>query len=373
VTARALEHLAGRCLMLGIRGSGPHDPAFRADLEACREAHVGGIILFDVHAPAMRRLIAEGATPEAARARATRNIQSPAQLRGLAARLRETLGPDLLIAIDQEGGAVARLNLARGFPATIPAADFAALDPPARRRAAAGLARTVAEAGIDINFAPCVDLALDEAGFIARAGRAFSADPDAVIACARDIVDIHRADGVITCLKHFPGHGSAHADSHEQLPDITDTHQPDVELAAYRALCAPSGAAAPAPMVMTGHLLHRRLDPELPASLSPAITTGLLRRQIGFEGVIVTDSLDMRAVRDRWDAPTAAILALRAGADLVLDAHNLPPRDGDDGAERACEAVEIAEAIARAVRDGTLDLEALGASAARIARLRPGS
>lgn len=370
MNTRELERLAGRCLMVGIRGSGPHDAAFCADVESCREAGVGGIILFDVHAPARQRLIAEGARPDSERS--ARNISSREHLRELTAYLRETLGPDLLIAIDQEGGAVARLKPARGFPPTISATEFAALDARARRHAAAALAGTVAEAGIDINFAPCVDLALDADGPIARAHRAFSADYKTVIACARAIIEAHAAVGVITCLKHFPGHGSARADSHEQLPDITAEHDPDLELAPYRALCARARRAPPVPMVMTGHLLDRDLDPDLPASLSPAITTGLLRQEIGFEGVIVTDSLDMRAIRNRWDAPTAAVLALRAGADLVLDAHNLPPRDGD-GAERACEAIEIAEAIARSVRDGTLPLETLAAAATRIQQLRPGA
>src|SRR5690606_2052547 len=148
-------------------------------------AQVGGVILFDVHAPEMARLIAGGVAPEEARQRATRNVESPEQLRELTASLRETLGPDLLIAVDQAGGAVARLNPARGFPPTISAAEFAALNPRARRRAAADLARTIAEAGIDINFAPCVDLALDRIGPIARAHRAFSADDRTVIACAR--------------------------------------------------------------------------------------------------------------------------------------------------------------------------------------------
>src|SRR5690606_3262254 len=134
------------------------------------------------------------------------------------------------------------------------------------------------------------------------------------------------------------GHGSARADSHAELPDITETYLTYEEAAPYFAF-APSPLTSEqisgkAPMVLTGHLLHRELDPELPASLSPALTAEL-REKLMFNGVIITDSLDMRAIRDRWDAPTAAVMALRAGADIALDAHNLPQ---PDGAERPCEA-----------------------------------
>ncbi|MFG0285388.1 MAG: glycoside hydrolase family 3 N-terminal domain-containing protein [Phycisphaerales bacterium JB039] len=400
MSSKHIEHLAGRRLMVGIRGAGPDDTAFRQDLDACREARVGGIILFDVDVPQMRAAMARGARADEARTQATRNITSPAQLRELTGLLRDALGPDLLIAIDQEGGAVARLNPSRGFAATPSAAEFARLAPDAQVAAADALAGAVADAGIDINFAPCVDLALNpDSDVIAGAGRAFSADPEVVITCARRIIDAHARAGVTTCLKHFPGHGSARADSHESLPDITDSHQPELELAPYRALLgypptpwgargypptpwgasgypptpwgarstSPHPAEAPprsvgAPMVMTGHLLHRALDPHLPASLSPAITTGLLRNQLGFGGVIITDSLDMRAIRDRFSAAEAAILALRAGADIALDGHNLT-------ADRPCEAVALRDAIARAARDGALDPEALAASAARADRL----
>lgn len=356
MSLREVERLAGRRLMVGFRGGGPEDFGFREDIEACREAGVGGVILFDVDVPAMRAAIKAGASATDARAQAARNIRSPAQVRELVGLLREMLAPELLVAIDQEGGAVARLGPGRGFAPAPSAAEFARLTPVEQAAAAAELVRPLAEAGIDVNFAPCVDLALAKEGAIARAGRAFGADAEQVIVCARRALEAHVAAGVTACLKHFPGHGSAAADSHEALPDLTEAHR-EAELAPYRALRAP--------MVMTGHLLHRRLDPQLPASLSPAVTTGLLRGDIGFEGVIVTDSLDMRAIRDRWSAPEAAVLALRAGADLAMDAHNLT------GA-RPCEAVAMRDAIARAARDGDLDTDALRASEDRIKSLIQG-
>ncbi len=353
MSLREIERLAGGRLMVGFRGSGPEEPGFCEDIDACREAGVGGVILFDVDVPAMRAAIKAGVPAADARARATRNIRSRAQLRELVGLLREILGAELLIAIDQEGGAVARLGPGRGFAPAPSAAEFARMTPVEQAAAAAELVRPLAAAGICVNFAPCVDLALAKEGGIARAGRAFGADPEQVIACGQRVLEAHAAAGVTACLKHFPGHGSAAADSHEALPDITQAHR-EAELAPYRALRAP--------MVMTGHLLHRRLDPQLPASLSPAVTTTLLRGDIGFEGVIVTDSLDMRAIRDRWSAPEAALLALRAGADLALDAHNLT-------SARACEAVAMRDAIARAARDGDLDADGLRASADKIKSL----
>ncbi len=313
---------AGRLLCVGIRGTEPGQDLLEADLEACRRAGVGGIILFDVDVPTLRRLEGEGVAPAEARRRAVRNIVDPDQLQRLMARIREALGAGVFIAVDQEGGQVARLTSGSGFRDDPSAREFAALDPEGRRRSAAAQAAQLARLGFDLNFAPCVDLDLEaDNPIIGRLDRAYAAVPDEVIACAREVITAHREAGVACCLKHFPGHGSSRTDTHLGAVDITTSWQREPELEPYQALAGAAGVA-----VMTAHVVHRGLDPELPASLSPRITGTLLRNEVGFDGVIVTDSLDMRAITGRHTLQEAVVLAVAAGADMVLDGFNLEDR-----------------------------------------------
>lgn len=324
--------------MVGVRGARPGDDALRRDLDDCLAARCRAVVLFDRDVPS------GGA----------RNIESPTQVRELIAFLRETLGDGTLVAIDQEGGAVQRLRAGRGFVESPSAAAFAAMTALDRAASATALARQLASLGIDLNFAPCVDLAIDPASpIIAAKERSFGADGAVVVAMAREALAAHRAACVAACVKHFPGHGSAGADSHLGLPDVTAVWR-ERELAPFAAL------AGDTPAVMTGHLLHRGVDDDQPASLSREWTTGVLRGRLGFGGAVVTDSLDMRAIRDRFGAGEAAARALRAGADLALDANNMP------GEPRACPAGEMAGAIARAVERGDLAPERVAASARRV-------
>lgn len=307
----------GRLLVVGIRGAAPGEHLLEADLQACREAGVGGIILFDVDVPALSRL------PHADPLAAPRNIRSPEQLAALVEYVRDQLGPDLWISVDQEGGQVARLSPRRGFAADPSAEEFAALATPLRIEAARAQADRLASLGINLNFAPCVDLRLNpESEILARNGRVYSDRPGIVIEAANTVLDAHAAAGVAACLKHFPGHGSSAADTHEGVADITGTWQREVELAPYIEL-----GTRPGLCVMVAHVQHQDLDPSLPASLSPRIIDGLLRSEIGFDGVVVTDSIDMLAIARRWSPTEAAVAAVQAGADLVVDGFNLTPRD----------------------------------------------
>ena len=354
----------GRLIWVGVRGAEPGDPALEADLDACARVGVGGVILFDVDAPARDRLMAEGAAPEDARRLATRNVLSPDQLRRLTDHLRARLGGHLIVSVDQEGGAVARLGPSRGFPETPSARAYAAMDARDRARAAAGLASTLAGAGIDLNLAPCVDVELAPDGpAIGALGRSFGADPRRVAALAGEQMDALRAGGLASCLKHFPGHGSAAGDTHLADVDITLTFDADAELAPYRALLGPDRPCAAAPdAVLVGHMIHRGLDAALPCSLSPRVIGGLLRGELGFDGVVITDALDMRAVAGRFRPGEASVLAILAGADAALDANNLGP-------ERPCPAPEMLDALRVARRDGRLHDERIGRSLARLESL----
>lgn len=327
--------------MVGVRGARPDDDALRRDLDACRESRCRAVALFDRDAPSG----------------GGRNIESPGQLRELTAFIRESLGPDTLIGIDQEGGAVQRLRAPAGFIESPSASEFASRTRAERRDIARAQAAQLRDLGIDLNFAPCVDVAINPASpIIATRGRSFGADSLLVVGCANEVVAAHHDARVVPCLKHFPGHGSARADSHLGLPDITDCWIEAIELAPF---VSPMNKHDPI-CVMTAHLLHRRVDADLPASLSRPWTTGVLRERLGFTGVIITDSIDMRAIADRFPPGDAAARALAAGADLALDANNMP------GSTRACPSPLMANAISRAVEDGRIDPASVAQSARRV-------
>lgn len=343
-----MRALAGRMVMVGVRGAAPGDADLERDLEACRRAGVSAIILFD-------REASSGAA---------RNIRDPRQTRALTEHIRRRLGASTIIGVDQEGGAVARLKEAAGFGASVSAETFAWLSADEQFAAAERLASDVAATGCDLNFAPCVDVAVDpENPIITRLGRAYSDDPEIVTACARRMIEAHQRAGLATCLKHYPGHGSSRGDTHLGGVDITDTFDPERELAPYAALVNEAQRRDWRTCVMTAHVLDRAVDPDRPASLSRA-HMDRLREEIGFEGVVVTDSLDMGAVAGNMTIEDATVQAVDAGADLVLHCNNGP------GEKRPCPAEGIVDAIADAAAAGRIrgGMDRLRLSARRIGR-----
>lgn len=296
-----LEERIGRMLVVGFRGleAGPGSDIVRT----IRRQRIGGVILFDRDLPAGRDV---------------RNVRSPHQVRQLTADLQAAAPYPLLIAVDQEGGRVNRLGPRHGFPTGPGAAELGRAPVAAAREAAAATARRLAALGVNWNLVPVVDLALNRDNpVIAGLGRSFGTDPEAVAARAAATVRAHRRAGVRTSLKHFPGHGNARGDTHAGLVDITATWQRR-ELRPYRLLIGEDLAGS----IMVGHLRHRGLDPRWPASLSPAVIRGLLREEMGFRGVVVSDDLQMGAVRDRFGLRTVIRQALRAEADLLMFANN---------------------------------------------------
>ena len=341
---------AGRLLMVGFRGTSVAGAGPLAD--QIRHGQVGGVVLFD-----RDRSVPEQSTGH-------RNVVSASQVQALVAGLKDlAAGDPLLVAVDQEGGNVARFSERHGFPPTPSARELGRAGDLARTRAEAGsIAQTLAGLGVDLNLAPVVDLELNPEGpAIGAAGRSFSADPAVVVAHARAFVEAHRREGVLTTLKHFPGHGSAAADSHRSLPDVTGTWSAG-ELVPYRTLISEGFADA----IMTAHVRHRGLDPGWPATLSPAIVGGILRGELGFGGVVITDDLQMRAIAAEHSLQTAIRQALRAGADVLLFANNSPGAYDDQIAPRAVET------ILHLVERGEVPAEAIAASATRVRRLAAG-
>jgi len=302
--AAALRRRIAQLLMVGFRGRDlAADDPILADIG---ELGLGGVILFG------------------------RNISSPAQLVTLTATLRAAAGDrPLLIATDQEGGQVARLNAANGFEA-LPSAAALGRSGSVAQAGAAGrrIGSMLSSAGINLNLAPVVDLDVNQQNpSIGVLGRSFSADPQVVIEMSEAQIDgQHTSGAVLTTLKHFPGLGSATGDTDVEFVDITQTWRRR-ELQPFRAVIADGMAD----LVMVGNALNGQLDPDLPSSLSPA-TLEVLRNELAFEGVVITDDLGASALRARYSDDDILRRALLAGNDLLLLANSSQPVGGVAGA-----------------------------------------
>jgi beta-N-acetylhexosaminidase len=293
------EKIAG-LIIVGFRGSRLGQvPWLRT---ALRESGLGGVILFDRDQPTG----------------AQRNVLSPAQVKTLTGDLRVAAGPRrILVSVDQEGGLVTRLSPTHGFPAAQSEAEIGRGTVAEARTWARGIARTLATAGINLNFAPVVDLNVNpRSPAIGALDRSFSADPDVVVAMATAEIEAHRAAGVRTTLKHFPGIGSSTTNTDFGVADVTKTWTRR-ELEPFQRLIA----AGTADVVMAGHVVNRKLDPDHPASLSRAIVANLLRGELGWTGPVVTDDLQAKAIVGAFGFDEAVVLALEAGNDLLLFAN----------------------------------------------------
>ncbi len=246
-----------------------------------------------------------------------RHIVSEAQFTRLCSDLRELLGPESLIAIDQEGGGVVRTDFWPFPPSAL--ALGAARDLSLTRQVAAANARFLRSVGLNWNFAPVLDVNVNPLNPVIG-DRAFSSDPQHVAEHGLAYAEGLMEEGVAACAKHFPGHGDTAADSHLTLPTVDRTR---ADLDRTELLPFRRAAAAGLPAMMTAHIVFPALDAELPATLSPAILNGLLRKEWGYEGVIVTDSMGMQAIDghsfgQHSGRGPAAVQALQAGADMVM-------------------------------------------------------
>jgi beta-N-acetylhexosaminidase len=310
---------------------------------------VGGVILFerDVATGKPRNLV----SPDQVR-RLTRDLQSLA---------RFCVGRPLFIAADNEGGRVMRLSPRLGFPAWPSAQELGASDDvDATRDEARRMGAELREAGINWNLAPVVDVAINPNNpAVVALGRSFSSDPARVTAHARAFIEGMHEAGILTALKHFPGHGSSLRDSHAGFTDVTDTADLDAELAPYRALIALGLADS----VMTAHVFNRGLDPWDPATLSRYTVQRILRGWLRYKGVIVSDDLLMGAIIRHYGLGEAAVAALGAGVDVLLISQNAH-RSVAGAAELVVDAVNAAMA------EGLLSPSRVAAALEHVAALR---
>lgn len=324
----SIADLVGQSIMIAFRGT----RATPDVLDLLAHTRAGGVILF------------------------RNNIGTPAELYELVQTLQThaaELGlPPLFVAIDQEGGNVSRL-----LPpfTTVPSqmAQAATGDPQTAVQCAAITAQQLRAFGINTNFAPVLDVNNNPHNPVIGV-RSFGSDPQPVDRFARAALAGYKQAGVIATAKHFPGHGDTSVDSHLGLPVVAHdrTRLDAIELAPFR-----SAVAAGVPAIMTAHIVFPALDDQ-PATLSRPILTDLLRDELGFPGVIYTDALEMRALRDRYTPAESAVLSKAAGADVVLPMGTL------------AEQRDVADAFRAAVEDGRLQIDLFECTAMRLRKLR---
>ncbi|MBI2844326.1 MAG: beta-N-acetylhexosaminidase [Armatimonadetes bacterium] len=283
-----------------------------------------------------------------------RNVAPPyVQTAELLNQIQTASNLPLFVTVDQEGGPVARFtepftvfpsNMAFGATGS---ADYA-------RRAAAATAQELKAIGVNFNFAPCVDVNSNPSNPIIGV-RSYGESPDLVAELSAAAIKGYQNSGIIACAKHFPGHGDTSVDSHLQLPAVL--HGKDriesVELVPFR-----TAIHAGVDSIMITHIMFSAFDIERPATLSNRIITGLLRGQMGFSGVVITDCLEMKAISENYHPAEVGVLAVQAGADILLACHTLSYQR------------EMREGLLRAVRDGQIPESRIDESVGRILALK---
>ena len=338
----SIEEAVGQMLMIGFRG----DVLYGDIIALLRDIQPGGVVLFDYDLPSKGSVV--------------RNITSPHQLRALTSALQD-IAP-YFIAVDAEGGYVNRLKKEYGFAVSVPSAqELGGQSWGKTKKVAETLARKLKDMGINWNFAPVVDVNIDsKSPAIGAIERSFSDVPRTVIAHANAFVKAHREQQVIPTLKHFPGHGSAAGDTHLGVTDVTETYRCAKELLPYQKFIQ-RGYGDP---ILTAHIVNRKLDKSgRPATLSHDIMTKLLRYEMGFDGVIISDDMQMGAIVEAYGLTEAVVEAVTAGVDVILLANQI----GEYNIEQV---YDVKKAIVQAVADGVIKEERICESFHRIQRLK---
>lgn len=331
----------GEMLMVGFRGT-TQSNIEQHIIRDIQEYHIGGVLLFEYDAPTGRH---------------KRNISSASQTKQLCTYLQRMSAEPLLIAIDQEGGKVNRLKPSYGFP-PIPSAEHMASTDSVVQYAQIN-ATNLSKLGINVNFAPCVDLNINPScPVIGKLERSFGESPDMVIKYANQWITEHNKVGVISCLKHFPGHGSSKNDSHLGITDVSKTWTAE-ELEPYQQLIAQGKVQ----MVMMSHIVNVNYAPE-PASLAP-VYYKILREDMNFKGVIITDDIAMGAIAKQFGHAEAIRLAITSGADMICISNNGNSYDP----EIVPKTIEI---ILEFVKSGQISSKQITQSANRIRQLKKG-
>ena len=332
--AAGLEGKLGQLLMLGFYGDAPSASSARALARHIEKGRAGGAVFL------------------------RHNVGSRAGVEALAGMFREAGGrAPAMLSIDQEGGKVQRLGTKHGYTDIPEAGRVAARFSPAQaRQLYKNAGRELRRSGFNVNLAPAIDLHDPNNPVIGKYERAYGTDPRTVAAYGRAFIEGMGAAGVGCVAKHFPGHGTSRGDSHDGFVDITRTWD-EKELLPFQQL------AAVAPMVMGGHLVHQSLTGKsTPVTFSQDLLQGTLRGKLGFQGAVMTDDLDMGAIRNNFSMRDAIVRSVVAGNDIILMSNSAKP-DPDF-------AVTAIRWLTDAVKAGELPRERVDDAHARVMRIK---
>ncbi|MEC7901515.1 MAG: glycoside hydrolase family 3 N-terminal domain-containing protein [Candidatus Neomarinimicrobiota bacterium] len=298
-----VSELIGQMIMVGIKG---HDIAAAKDFFKLNQGYqIGGIILYDeditISPPSLH------------------NIRSPKQLQKFTSDLQRLSDIPLLVGVDQEGGKVNRLKTKYGFEPSTSWENLGKInDLEQTAKEALRTAKTLKENGINLNFAPVLDLLLSKDNIIIKKQRSFSSNPDKLTNHAKIVIDTHMDNNIIAVAKHFPGQGSSIGDTHEGWVDVSESWS-EKELLPYQNLIDSKTISA----IMTSHLFNKYLDDEYPATLSKSILTDLLRKKMNFTGVVISDDPQMKALKNKYSLEQIIELMINAGVDIFCFGNNL--------------------------------------------------
>ena len=301
LTDEELLEKIGQMMIIGFQGTTVSENSYI--VKVIKNLNIGGVILFDYDVPSKN---------------SPRNISNPTQTKELIKNLQKLSPTSLFIAIDAEGGYVNRLKPKYGFIEIPSAQEMGKKNIKETKKTAIKLTNQFIDLGINTNFAPVVDININpDNPVIGSIERSFSNNPKKVTEHALAFIEGHHQNNIITAIKHFPGHGSSENDSHKGLTDITKTYQ-EKELIPYKELIKQNIVD----MVMTAHIINRDIDPNYPATLSPLFINNILRKQLGFDGVVVSDDMQMGAITEYYGFAESIILAINAGCDMLIISNN---------------------------------------------------
>jgi beta-N-acetylhexosaminidase len=338
-----LRDRIGQMILVGFRGMNAVQA--QPTIRQIGDGVIGAVVVFDVDA--------ETGGP--------RNIQSRDQLRELTASLKQASEIPVLVTVDAEGGFYHRLKEKYGFNPATPAAEMGERDDLSFTHAeAANIASQMADVGIDMNLAPVLDLLNPANLTVSARRRSFSSNPQVVTKHAREFIRAHKENGILTASKHFPGMGGVLRPYSPGLGELIQDWT-NAELEPYRALIGEGLLDA----ILATRVTHPELDPDNPGCLSPRIIDGLLRQEMGFKGVVVSDAMEMLAIWDVYGFERGIIQAIKSGVDLVLFCNEsgiVPYSD-----ERAPAAVQV---IMDAIASGEIAEDRINESCERILALK---
>lgn len=342
VQALSLEKKIGQMLMVGFHGTSA--PANSQICKDIKKYNVGAVILFDMNPVNKSK---------------PKNIATKSQVKKLTKQLQScSADGKLLIAVDQEGGKVQRLKSRYGFYGKFPkASDVIKMDQSKIKSTYIKMSKELKSVGINYNLAPVVDLDINMKNHVIHGlGRSYGKDPKLVAKYASTFIDAMHHYGVLTSIKHFPGHGSSVGDTHKGYVDVTKLWNKD-ELKPYKLL------KDKADTVMVAHVFNKNLDASYPATLSAKTVNGILRNKLGYRGVVITDDLQMGAISQKYRLKNTLQLAINAGNDILLFGNQLDPR-------KTVTTKTLVETISQLVKRGKVKEQSITNAYLRIQKLK---